>query len=133
MGEVAQRVGEGEGSAQERLPFAQRQTGHVAALQVEQVEQVVEDVHAGPPCPHRIAQLHPLLQAREAGLRPLERDRLAVDDEVLAGLPEQRLDQLGVGVVELLPCPRQQSHVRAIAEREAALAVELALEDPLLA
>src|SRR6266545_3807218 len=121
---VGQRV------AQQRLPVAELERGGVVALEMEDVEEVVEHRDAAAQRAGGVAELDAALEALEAGARPLERDDLPVDDEVVAALRFERADQLGVGLVQRLAGPRQQPQPASVAEGQAALAVQFALVDP---
>src|SRR6185503_13270548 len=92
------------------------------AVETRHVEDVVEDGHA--PAVALLEQL----EARHAAP---ERHQLPVEDEVPGRLALERLGDLRELVVHP-PCgPRHQAHAGAVPDRDAADAVELALEDPL--
>jgi hypothetical protein len=62
---------------------------------------------------------------------PAEGDDLAIDDELLAARPLERLDELRIGAIEQLVRAGEQAHLARLAEGEAPDSVELSLEDPL--
>jgi signal transduction histidine kinase len=80
----------------------ERECRGIEALQMEHVEHVVVDAHATAAGRFGILDPAALLKARKAGSLAVEGDDLAVHDEVGYGLMEQRIDQLGIGVVLLL-------------------------------
>src|SRR5215470_7467431 len=126
----AQRVIEGQQVAQDLLALPQRHRAHVAVTGPEHVEDVVEDgvlVDQGLP---GMAHAEALLQAGEPGLAVLERDDLPVHDEVVRLLGRQRPGDLRVRAGVLFLVARHEPDLRAGPEREASLAVELALVDP---
>src|SRR5207244_12245939 len=94
----------------EALAFGQRQPGDVAAVERQQVEQVVVDASPARARTFWIAEAEPALQARKARLGALERDHLTVGDELAAGLHEQRVDELRVRAVQLLLRAREGPH-----------------------
>ena len=95
--------------AQQPAPRLERPRPHVAAIEPQDVEEVIS--HLSRPSPH-------------------PRD-LAVEDRVPHG---QVPDRLGDGRVVLRPAiAREQTDLRSLLEREQPDAVELALEDPLRA
>src|SRR5919199_4103704 len=117
----ADRVLEAQRAAQQPLAREERQGAHVEPVEPQDVEDVEED---------RDAVLAALGEPREARLGAGERDDLAVDREALARLPRERARDLRVAAVEREVVARQQPHAAAVADRDAADAVELALEDP---
>lgn len=85
-----------DGFAQESLPLKDGKLACVLAVEVHDVEQVVEDGHARP---------HPAaLETRETGGAAFERDDLAVDDEVALRLLGQGFNDVGerAGQIELV-------------------------------
>src|SRR6516225_2631116 len=126
----AQRAGESQQAAQYLLPLAQRQRAHVAVTGPQHVEDVVADGHLSAQLWSGMADSQALLQARELSLAAVERDDLPVDDEAVGLLGRQRLGDLGVGAGVLLLVTGHQPDLAAGSERQASLAVELALEDP---
>ena len=101
---------------------------------MQDVEHVVDDRDAGAARRLRVAQLHPPLQQLEArdALR-IESDNLAVHHEPAQLLGGERIDQLWIGAVEQLPVARHQVQVVAVADRFGPFAVELQLEQPVVA
>jgi len=77
-----------------------------------------------------MADSQALLQPGEPGLAAVERDDLPVDNEAVGLLGRQGLRDLGVGAGVLLLVAGHQPDLAAGLERQAPLAVELALEDP---
>jgi hypothetical protein len=77
-----------------------------------------------------MADAQALLQPGEPGLAAVESDDLPVDDEVAGLLGGQGLGDLGVGAGVLLVVAGHQPDPPAGSERQASLAVELALEHP---
>ena len=77
---------------------------------------------------------HPeaLLEPTERCLLPVVRDDLAVQEDVPSPLGGHRRSDLGVGAGEVPTGARLQPHLAAVAARDAALAVELALEQPVV-
>jgi hypothetical protein len=72
-----------------------------------------------------------VLQEPEFRLVLVERNDLPVDDEVVAEvLRGQRFSDLREGAADVVLVAGHQVHVPAADERQAALAVQLALEDP---
>jgi hypothetical protein len=98
---------------------------------MQQVEDIVEDADPRRTRHLGIRDAQTPLQPGEAGASSLECHDLAVHDETGGVLRGERIDQLGVGSVERLAIPRQQPDSLAVAERQAAHSVELALEDPI--
>ena len=132
---VPQRVIERQQPGQHALALPQRQWPDIPAVGVQDVEDVVEDRH--PAQQHGVGadDVDARLQQLEAGLRAVERDDLAVDDEaavalVAQSLVTQRRGDLGIVAGDLLLVAGHQPDTRIGAEREAALAVQLALEQP---
>jgi hypothetical protein len=119
-----------QGPAKQLLARTHREAGRVVALEVDDVEQVVEDGDAGAPCTLGVRDPQPSLEPGEAGDVVLEGDYLSVDDELRGALVLQGLHQLGVGVVEQLVRARLKSHAFWGAVRQAALTVELPFVDP---
>lgn len=116
--------------AQQPLARVQRQRTHVAAVGVQQVEDVVRDGDTAAPGDRGIGDPHAPLQPAEARLPVLvERDHLTVQHDVVHPIVLQRVDDLGIRGIELTPIAREQAHVGTDAERETAHAVELALEE----
>ena len=89
-------------STQPRLAFDQCQRTDVIAVELEQIEEVVVDRHRALTSALRVTDLHPPLEALEAGPAIRERDDLAVDEQIRAG-DRERVDELGVRPVERLP------------------------------
>jgi hypothetical protein len=122
-------VAKGQQSAQQALALAQRQGPHVAAVVPQHVEHVHVDRHLATQRRAGIANPKPALQPGKARLIPVEGHDLPVDDEVAGLLGPQRIGDLGIGAADLLPVTGHQPQLPA-PEREARLAVELALKDP---
>ena len=85
------------------LPGAQRQLSDVVAVDVQHIEQVVVDGDGTATGEPGVGDAHALLQPGEAGSPVLERDDLAVHDEIGGLLRSQHVDELRVGTVERLP------------------------------
>src|SRR4051794_9983257 len=117
----AHAVLEAQRAAQQALARAQRELADVAAVEPDDVEDVEE---------HRHATVAALGKPREARLRAVEGDDLAVDREPVARLRLERGHELGIAAVERQIVAREQPDARARPDRDAADAVELALEDP---
>jgi hypothetical protein len=130
VGREPQGVPERQQAPQHGLALPQAEAGHVVAVHVQDVEQV--QVHRHPAAAGRlgIAELHPPLQPGEAAAAALEGDHLPVHHEVVGLLRRQGLRQLRVVVVEPFAVAGQQPHLRALTKGQAALTVELRLEDP---
>ena len=111
---------EGERPPQQRLAGPQRERGGVAAGEVEQVEDVVEDRHRA---------LTALLQAGEAGPRAVEGDDLAVQHGRRAASPRAPRRPRGSGRSGSGGCATAAARAPS-RDRDAADPVELALEDP---
>src|SRR5260370_6350228 len=126
----AQRAGEGQQVAQDLLALAQRQRAHIAAIGPQYVEDVVADRHLGEQVRSGLADSHALLQAGEPAVAAASVDALAVDDEVAGLLGGQGLGDLGVGTGVVLLVAGHQPGRPSGSERQATLAIELALEDP---
>jgi hypothetical protein len=77
-----------------------------------------------------MADAQALLQPGEPGLAAVESDDLPVDDEVAGPLGLERLADLGVGAGVVLLVAGHQPDLPSGSERQAPLAVELALENP---
>ncbi len=111
----AQRRPEGQ-LRQERAPLVEREAGHVAAVEPEDVEDVVGDLGRAP-------------VRRGSSAEPGAGD-LTVQDGVA---DRQRRHGAGDGRIRDVlrqPVARQEADVRPVLEGEQADAVELALEDP---
>ncbi len=130
VGGEAERIAPVDRVLQQHLALAQWQRAQVAAGEMQQIEEVVADVDAAGPRLVGIADLHAALQPREAGDGTLEGHDLAVEHAVAPGPASQRVDQLRVGIAELLAVAAQNPRRAAAHHRHRALAVELALENP---
>lgn len=130
VGAEPDRVAGPHAALEQAFAAAQRQRGDVVAGDDRGVEQVEVHGHAGGPGPGRVGDPQPALQPGEAGLRPVERDHLAVGDEPGRGAGVEGLDQLGVGARDLLVVAGEQAGAVLVADDDQPLAVELALEDP---
>lgn len=100
------------------------------AVEVQQVEHVVDDRDRAARGTRRVDDADALLQAGEAGPPVLECDDLAVNHEIVGRLVCQCVGDLGIGAIESLARPGQQAQLRPLAKGEAALAVQLAPEQP---
>ena len=115
-------VAEAQRLAQRRLALAQRALAQVLAVEPQHVEDVEGDLDAAVvPAP---------LQRLEARPPAGEPDDLAVDDEALGRRVLERRRDLRVALVERQPVARLECYRPAVAEGQAAIAVELALDDP---
>ena len=72
----------------------------------------------------------PPLQPPEPGLRPVERHDLPVHQQVTLALGCQSCSYFRERRRDLVPVPAHQPHVGAAGEAEAALTVQLPLENP---
>ena len=126
----AERAGERDKLAEQALPLAQRQSPDVMAAGEHQVEEVEVHPHGANQLRLRLGHLHPLLQPGKAGPAALEGDDLAIGYEVDVRLPGQRCGQLGIRGGDLFLVARHEPHSLALTERQAALAVQLPLEQP---
>jgi hypothetical protein len=126
----SQRAAERQQIAQHQLALEQGPGAYVMAVGPQHVEQVDVHGHLGAQRRRRIADSEPALQPGEAGLFAVECHDLAVHDEVGVVLGVQRLGDLRIGAGDVLLVPGHQPQPLAVPVRQAALAVELALEDP---
>src|SRR5580704_11262088 len=126
----AQRVGEGQQAAQDLLALPQWQRADVAAIGPQHVEDVEPDRHLGEQVRPGLADAQALLQPGEPGLAAVEGDDLAVDDEIAGLLGGQGPGELGVGTGVVLLIAGHQPNRPSGSERQAPLAIQLALEDP---
>jgi hypothetical protein len=108
------RVAERQQAPQDRLALPETETGHVAAVHVQDVEQVQVDGDAGAAGRVGVAELHAPLQPGEAGATACEGDHLPVHHEVVGLLRRQGLCQLRVVVVQLLAVAGQQPDLRPL-------------------
>lgn len=127
---TAQRVGEVDRSAQQPLSPQERHLDGGHAVEMQEVEHVVEDTHRRRPGHVGVGEAQPTLQPGEAGPPAVEGHHLSVHDEPRDRLGGKRIHQFGIGSIERLTITRHQPHPIAVAERQASHAVELALEDP---
>src|SRR6185312_29519 len=128
---VAQRVVEGQQGAQDRLALQQRQRADVPPAGPQHVKQVVVGRHLGEQVRGGIDDAKAVLQKTEFRLALVEGDDLPVDDEVVAEmLRGQRFGDLREGAADVVLVAGHQPYLPAADERQAALAVQLALEDP---
>lgn len=130
VGGEAQRILKLDCLAQQPFTPQQWHVGGRFAVEMQQVEDVVEHPDRRRPGHIGVGDAQPALQPREARAAPLEGHHLTVEDEPRGVLGGERVDDLGVGPVERQAISRQQPHPVAVAERQAAHAVEFALEDP---
>src|SRR6056297_184586 len=130
VGREVQRRVEAEQSPEQLLARSERQGIQIVPVDMQQIEDIEVNRDIGCTGRFRIGDLHSLLQTREAADVVLEGDRFAVDDEIGAVLLQAGLDQLGIGIVGLLAVAGQQSNLVVVAEKQQALAVELALVNP---
>ncbi len=126
----AQRLLEAERPAQQGFAGAQRQAGEVAAVQPQQVEDVVRHRDTAGAGLLGVGELHPLLEAGEVGAAVREGDDLAVDGEVPAPLVAEGIDDFRVAGVDLAAGARQQPDAVRLADAERPHPVELTFEDP---
>jgi hypothetical protein len=127
-----ERAGERQRGAQDLLALGERQRANIPAARVQDVEYVVEHRHVGQQVLARAGLAEPLLQPLEPGLAAVEGDDLPVDHALLCGLRGQRVGHLGERGGDLVLVARHQPDLAAAPRDvgEAALAVELALENP---
>src|SRR6185369_2572059 len=130
MFRITNRIAVTQHPSQQILACELRQRSGAPAVDMEHVEQIEVHRRGGDEPAVRIAYADAALQLREARLLSVEGDDLAVDDEVVAALASQGVNELGIGSADLQAIARQQAHVVAAAQCHAAHAVELALEDP---
>ena len=115
-------VAEAQRLAQRRLALAQRVLAQVLAVEPQHVEDVEGDLDpAVVPAPLQ------RLEARPPAGQP---HHLAVDDEAPGRRLLERGGDLRVALVERQPVARLERDGPAVAEGQAAVAVELALDDP---
>ena len=101
MWRVADRVLEAQRLAQRGLAFSQRQGTQIGALVAQEVEHVEVDRHT------LLATALEALEARDAAA--VERDHLAIDDEVAGRLRLECSHQLRVAAAHVAVGPRQQA------------------------
>ena len=115
-------VAEAQRLAQRRLALAQRVLAQVLAVEPQDVEDIEGDLDpAVVPAPLQ------RLEARPPAGQP---DDLAVDDEAPGRRLLERGGHLRVALVERQPVARLECYGPTVAEGQAAIAVELALDDP---
>ena len=119
---------------QPRAALEQRPISEIVAVELEQVKDAEDDRIRGHALRRGVRDPEALLEPAERRLLPVERDHLAVEQElpVSAGSATARAD-LGVGAGEVLGRARLEPHLAAVLARDAALTVELALEQPVVA
>ena len=119
---------------QPRAALEQRPISEIVAVELEQVKHAEHDRIRGHPLAERVRDPEALLEPAERRLLPVERDHLAVEQKLPASLRSATAAaDLGVGAGEVLRRARLQPHLAAILARDAALAIELALQQPVLA
>src|SRR3989440_2162469 len=102
----------------------------VEAVEIHQVENVIEDGNPGSSRRVGILDADSSLQLLEAGALAVEGDDLAVDDNVMLVRPEG-ISHFWIGVVQMLLAARQQPDGRPFFESQATLAIQFVLEDPI--
>ena len=124
---VAERAGEPCAALDER------QLREIRAVDLQQVEDAVDDRMRrdqggrGAGCPET------LLEPAERGLVAVERDDLAIEQQGAARLGQDGVADLGVRARQIVSGARLEPHHVAVLARDAALAVELPLEQPVVA
>ena len=120
-------------SAQAFAALEQRPAGEILAVDREEVEDAVDDRVRGHLLRGGPGGAETLLEPAERGLLAVVGDDLAVDQQLARSLVRQRVPHLGVGAGQILAGARLEPHLAAVLVRDAALAVELALEQPVVA
>src|ERR1700716_1527823 len=112
------------------LPVLESDLGHVEAVDIHEVEQVVEDRDPAPAGFLRVLDSDPPLKLGEAGAITVEGNNLTVDHTVMVGPPLESLGDLRVRVVQSQLVPGEEANGPAFLKREASLAVQFVLKDP---
>src|SRR5438270_2390212 len=101
----------------------------VEAVDIHQVEDVIEDGNPGSSRLVGILDADSSLQLLEAGALAIEGDDLTVDDNLML-VRLEGISHLWIRVVQMLLAARQQADRRPFFERHATLAIQFVLEDP---
>src|SRR5271166_645826 len=128
-----QAISRAHRSRQPGTALAERPRAEILALDLENVEGVVHDGKPLHQLARRLDHAQALLQPPEGRLAVLEGHHLTVEQKPRRTQGRHRGAHLGVCPSEALPRARPQGHVVPRLERDAALTVELALQQPLVA
>ena len=107
--------------------------GQILAVELQKVEDAVDDRVLGQLLGRRPGDPEALLKSGEGRLVTVVRHHLAVEQEIPGLLSRHSAADLGVGAGEILAGARLESHDVAHFACDAALTVELALEQPIVA
>ena len=115
------------------VPATEWMVAEILPVDLQQVEDAVDDRVLGHLLRRRPGRPETLLESGEGRLVAVVGHHLPVEQEVASGLRRHRGTYLGVGSGEILAGTRFESHVAAHFACDAALAVELALQQPVVA
>jgi hypothetical protein len=118
---------------QPRPAVEEREFGEILTVELDQVEDVVDDRVVGHELRRGRADPEALLQPAEGGLLALVGDHLSVEQKVSRLLGCRRGKHLGVGAGEVLAGAGLEPQLAAILAGDAALTVELPLEQKVVA
>jgi hypothetical protein len=109
--------------SQQRFPVDEGHLPQVVAVQVQQVEKIIEDLHVQASRLVGIPHLHAALQLGKARDITLKGDNFSVSDVAIRRLPSERPDQFGICLVKQFSITGEQARILALAESQTPLAI----------